>query len=106
MATNRVYLWVVSRVETSHCIYTHDTAYHVSSSLSSECKSFVLKLWKFLHTSSLQKQHTILDSVIEELVPLPSSEVSFLEEGSEDVGGVVAEPDSFADKIQVCHGRE
>ena len=75
--------------------------------LRSECRSFVLKLWKFLHVAALQRQHTILDAVVEDLAPLPSAAVSFLEKEEGDVvGGRVTEPDSFADKIQVCRGRD
>lgn len=67
-----------------------------------ECKVFVLRLWKFLHTVALQKQHTILDSAVDELTPLHQSAVSFLmsEEAASDKGAV---GESFADKIQVCH---
>ena len=62
-----------------------------------DCRSFVLKLWKFLHTVILQRQHTILDSVVAELAPLPLSAVSFLKcEGASQTL-----EDSFADKIQV-----
>ena len=69
-----------------------------------ECRSFVLRLWKFLHVVALQKQHAILDSVVEELSPLPLSAVSFLKDGEEDAGGTAMEADSFSDKIQVCSG--
>jgi U11/U12 small nuclear ribonucleoprotein SNRNP48 len=72
-----------------------------------QCRSFVLKLWKFLHVAALQRQHTILDSVVEDLAPLPSTAVSFLEEEEGDiVGGRVTEPDSFADKIQAIAAEE
>ena len=49
---------------------------------------------------ALQKQHTILDSVVDELTPLHQSAVSFLtsEEAASDKGAV---GDSFAGKIQV-----
>lgn len=68
----------------------------------SECQSFVLSLWKFIKTVAIQKQHTILDSVIEDLAPLPSSVVSFLTESSEVVADErVSVPDTLADKIQV-----
>ena len=62
---------------------------------------FVLRLWKFLHTAALQRQHSLLESMVGELTPLPPSAVSFLrsEETASDSG---AEADSFASKIQVC----
>ena len=60
-----------------------------------------MRLWKFLHIASLQKQFTILDSVVQELTSLPHSEVSFLTKGQGIVGDETTEVDSFADKIQV-----
>ena len=57
----------------------------------------MLKLWKFLHTVVLQRQHTILDSVVAELAPLPLSAVSFLK----SEGASQTLEDSFSDKIQV-----
>ena len=57
-----------------------------------------MRLWKFIHTAALQKQHTILDSVVAELTALSSSAVEFLKEGREAASDVT---DSFAEKIQV-----
>ena len=66
----------------------------------SESRSFVMRLWKFLHTVSLQRQHTILDSVVAELTPLPQSSVTFLSD--KDTTGD-SEVESFAGKIQVLN---
>ena len=66
-----------------------------------ECRSFVLRLWKSLHSAALQKQHTILDTVATELTPLPAAAVLFLEVDEKTSGDGVVMSDSFADKIQV-----
>ena len=36
-----------------------------------ETRPFVLELWKFLHISRIQNEHSIPDSFMEELTPLP-----------------------------------
>ena len=89
--------------------YVHDRVQYLGYFCFAECKSFVLKLWKFLHTAALQRQHTILDSAVEDLAPLPTSAISFLEEEEGEggvAGGKMTDPDSFADKIQVCQKRD
>lgn len=40
-------------------------------SLFPETRPFLLELWKFLHTSLLQREHGITDRMVEELTPLP-----------------------------------
>ena len=71
----------------------------VSLSIS-ECRPFVLRLWKFLHTVALQRQHTILDSVVGELSPLPQAAITFLN-SRDGASERVAEVESLAGKIKV-----
>ena len=43
---------------------------------SQETRTFVLKLWKFLHIRVLQREHNIPDSSVEVLTPLPLDQLS------------------------------
>ena len=69
--------------------------------LSSDAGPFVLSLWKHLHISQTQSQHGILDSAVEDIAPMPLSQLLTLQRGAAEMEK--EEPPLVYHKIKVVH---
>ena len=56
-----------------------------------ESKAFTLGLWKHIHTSRLQREHSIEDTVVEDIVPLTAAALLNRPENDEETAPTISD---------------
>lgn len=56
-----------------------------------ESKAFTLGLWKHIHTSRLQREHSIEDTVVEDIVPLTAAALLNRPEHDEETAPTISD---------------